>query len=74
MKGHGKMAKWDRITRITIGIILVITTLAQLFPTNWYPYAYILTAIGIANIVFPIIGWCPLYAAVGFSTCKIRNK
>ena len=74
-KGDGKMATWDRIVRIIVGTVLVyVTVFSALLPASWYPYAYILTVIGVLNIIFPITGWCPLYAGIGFSTCNIKNR
>ena len=73
-KGDGKMATWDRVLRIIVGIILIYITIWNVLPEGWYPYAYILVLLGLLNIIFSIIGWCPPYALFGFSTCKIQNR
>lgn len=73
-KGDGQMASWDRALRIIVGIALVYITVWHVLPASWYPYAYILTLLGLLNIVFSIVGWCPPYALFGFSSCRIKDR
>lgn len=52
----------ERIVRIVAG--LGITSLAFWGPTNaWY-------LLGLIPLLTGLIGWCPPYAMLGFSTCK----
>jgi Protein of unknown function (DUF2892) len=52
----------ERIIRIVAGI--VILSLAFVGPKS--PWAYL----GIVPLATGLIGWCPPYALLGFSTCK----
>ncbi len=52
----------ERIIRIIAG--LVILSLAIAGPKS--PWAYL----GIVPLVSGIVGWCPPYQLLGFSTCK----
>jgi hypothetical protein len=52
----------DRIIRVIAGI--AILSLAFAGPQT--PWAYL----GIVPLATGIIGWCPPYSLLGFSTCK----
>ncbi len=52
----------DRIVRIIAGI--GITSLAFVGPQT--PWAFL----GLIPLATGLIGWCPPYAVLGFSTCK----
>ncbi len=52
----------ERIVRIVLG--LAVLTLAFVGPKT--PWAYL----GIVPIATGLMGWCPPYALLGFSTCK----
>lgn len=56
------MADWDRIIRIVFGFIFIV--LAIIKGSLWW----ILGVLGIVFIVTSIIGYCPLYAVIGFKT------
>lgn len=56
------MADWDRIIRIVLGFIFIV--LAIIKGSLWW----ILGVLGIVFIVTSIIGYCPLYAVIGFKT------
>lgn len=57
----------ERIVRIVLGIILV--SLAFVGPKNlWF-------LLGAIPLVTGILGWCPPYQLLGFSTCPLeKNK
>ncbi|MCX7793782.1 MAG: DUF2892 domain-containing protein [Thermodesulfovibrionales bacterium] len=56
------MADWDRITRIILGFLFI--TIAIIKGSLWW----ILGALGIIFIATSIVGFCPLYAILGFKT------
>jgi hypothetical protein len=55
----------DRVIRIIAGI--AILSLAFVGPQS--PWAYL----GIIPLATGLIGWCPPYALLGISTCKISK-
>jgi hypothetical protein len=52
----------ERVARVVLGI--AVLSLAFIGPQS--PWAYL----GIIPLTTGVIGWCPLYALFGFSTCK----
>jgi Protein of unknown function (DUF2892) len=55
----------DRILRIVIGAVLVIlAATGQVGVWGW---------LGLLLLGTGLIGWCPPYSLLGFSTCKNRN-
>jgi len=55
----------DRITRITIGLILIALASAHILG----PWAWL----GVVVVSTGAIGWCPPYALFGWSTCKPQS-
>ncbi len=56
----------DRIARIVVGSIL----LALVFVGPQTPWGWI----GLVPLLTGLIGWCPLYTALGFNTCPVGGK
>ena len=55
----------DKIIRIVLGLALIAATLMGALPVwGW---------IGIVHLATGLMGWCPPYAILGFSTCKTKN-
>ena len=55
----------DKIIRIVLGLALIAATLMGALPVwGW---------IGIVPLATGLMGWCPPYAILGFSTCKPKN-
>ena len=55
----------DKIIRIVLGLALLTATLMGALPVwGW---------IGIVPLATGLMGWCPPYAILGFSTCKTKN-
>jgi hypothetical protein len=55
----------DRIFRIVLGVLLIAFAIPIGFPVtgwNWVGW------IGIVPILTALIGWCPLYAVLGWSS------
>jgi hypothetical protein len=59
------VGKTDRVIRVLIGLALLIGGIY--FGSGW-------GAIGLVPLLTAAIGWCPLYAPFGLSTCSIENK
>ncbi len=55
----------DRILRIAIGIVLI--GLAATGTVGWWGW------LGIVPFATGLIGWCPPYAILGWSTCKMKG-
>lgn len=56
----------ERIIRVVAGVILIL--LAFVGPKNpWF-------LLGIVPLLTGILGWCPPYAILGISTCKLKDK
>ncbi len=55
----------DRIVRIVIGVALIAATLTGAIGVwGW---------VGVVPLVTALMGWCPPYAILGFSTCKMKK-
>lgn len=51
----------DRAVRVIAGIVLIgLVFVGPQTPWGW---------IGLIPLVTGLVGWCPLYAALGLSTC-----
>ena len=56
------MATWDRAARVVVGLALIALTLTGVIGVwGW---------IGVIPVATGLIGNCPLYSILGFSTCK----
>jgi len=52
----------DRILRILVGLVLIgLVATGQI---GWWGW------LGVIPLATGLIGWCPPYAMLGFSTCK----
>ncbi len=52
----------DKVVRILVGLALI----ALVFVGPQTPWGWI----GVPVILIALVGWCPLYKLVGFSSCK----
>lgn len=59
-------ATWDRIARVVLG--LGVLSLAFTGPQT--PWGYL----GAIFVLTGLVGFCPLYAIVGLSTCPTRSS
>lgn len=56
----------ERIIRVVVGLVLV--PMAFVGPANlWF-------LVGLVPLATGLIGWCPLYTLLGFSTCPMKNR
>lgn len=65
----------DRIARIVIGAVLVLLPLVSglaIFANPVWLWASLI--VGAVLIVTGLVRFCPLYAALGLSSCKVRNR
>ena len=63
------MGNIDRTIRIIVGLVLIGLFIGKI--TSGV-FGIILAIVGLANIVFSIIGSCPVYPIFGWSTCKTK--
>jgi hypothetical protein len=55
----------DRIIRILVGLVLIgLTATGSIGLWGW---------LGLVPLATGLVGWCPPYAMLGLSTCKVRN-
>jgi membrane protein implicated in regulation of membrane protease activity len=55
----------DRIIRIILGVVLVgLTVTGKVGVWGW---------LGVVPLATGLIGWCPPYAILGFSTCSMKK-
>ena len=53
----------DRTVRVILGLVLIGVGYSM---NSWWG------AVGLIPLVTGLVGWCPLYAIAGFSTCKVK--
>jgi hypothetical protein len=54
----------DRVLRILVGLGLI--ALAASGTVGWWGW------LGVVPLLTGLVGWCPPYAMLGFSTCKMK--
>lgn len=59
-------AGWDRIARITLGIVFIVGGLVAVGGTA----GYIMAAIGLVPLTTGLMGWCPIYSVLKIGTHK----
>jgi hypothetical protein len=57
----------DRIIRIVIGVALIAWALTGTSSAAVWGW------VGIVPLVTGLIGWCPPYAILGMSSCKVKS-
>lgn len=60
----------DRMIRLVLGIVMVVLYFSE---TLTGTLGYVLMAVGVVFVVTSMIGFCPLYAIVGFNTCPAKK-
>ncbi len=58
------VGKIDRISRVLLGLIIIAV---GIYFKSWWGI------IGIIPLVTAAIGWCPLYALFGLSSCSTKR-
>lgn len=56
----------DRILRIILGLVLI--GLAATGTVGWWGW------LGVVPLATGLVGWCPPYAILGLSSCRMRPK
>ena len=60
----------DRVARIVIGLALIAFAIPIGFaPTGWNWIGWI----GVVPLLTAFVGFCPLYALLGVSTCEVKR-
>ncbi|MER3400842.1 MAG: DUF2892 domain-containing protein [Thermoflexus sp.] len=59
------MAGWDRIVRVILAVVFIMVSA---FVLRFNTLGIILTIIGVVFVLTSLVGWCPLYTALGFRT------
>jgi hypothetical protein len=59
------VGSFDRILRILVGLVLI--GLAFNGNIGWWGW------LGVVPLATGLIGWCPPYALLGLSTCRVRQ-
>jgi membrane protein implicated in regulation of membrane protease activity len=55
----------DRVLRIVLGLVLIgLTLTGNIGVWGW---------LGIVPLATGLLGWCPPYAMLGFSTCAVKK-
>lgn len=60
----------DRIVRVAAGIALLAVALLGIVAS---PLSLVAGAVGVILVATGALGFCPLYALVGFSTCPVKR-
>jgi hypothetical protein len=60
-------ANWDRIARVVLGIVLLVLGLTGVAAGV---LGIVLDILGVVLLVTGLVGFCPLYSLVKFSTKK----
>ena len=55
----------ERVARIALGLILI--GLAATGTVGWWGW------LGVVPLATGLLGWCPPYAMLGLSTCRMRK-
>ncbi len=58
----------DRILRIVVGVVLLALFFS--YPGAWWRYWALL---GVVPLVTGLFGTCPVYSALGLSTCPVKK-
>jgi K+-transporting ATPase A subunit len=65
------MGSMDRMVRLFIAVILGLSAFNGMITGVWAVVAYAVTAI---FILTSLVGFCPLYAVFGISTCSLKKE
>jgi K+-transporting ATPase A subunit len=65
------MGSMDRMVRIFVAVMLGLAAFNGMITGVWAIVAYAVTAI---FILTSLVGFCPLYAVFGISTCSLKKE
>ncbi len=60
----------DRTIRAILGVLLIILAFTMLKVTDGEILGIIAAAVGAVFLLTALVGFCPAYKLIGFSTCK----
>ena len=64
------MGKTDKMIRLIIAVVLAVIVIIEIVPI---PYNYVAFAVSLVLLLTSTLNFCPLYALLGKSTCKIKE-
>lgn len=70
MKAMRNLGHHERIIRVSIGFVLLASSGFSILP-GWGDL--LLMAVGLIALLTGIIGYCPVWQAVGINTCKVTH-
>ena len=62
-------ANWDRIGRAALGVVLLIVGFAV-----GGGFGVVIGVVALIPLVTGAVGWCPIYALLGFRTNRAGNE
>jgi Protein of unknown function (DUF2892) len=65
------MGSMDRMVRLFIAVILGLSAFTGMITDTWAIVAYAVTAV---FLLTSLVGFCPLYAVFGISTCSLKKE
>jgi K+-transporting ATPase A subunit len=65
------MGSMDRMVRMFIAVILGLSAFMGMITGVWAIVAYAVTAV---FLLTSLVGFCPLYAVFGISTCSLKKE
>jgi K+-transporting ATPase A subunit len=65
------MSSMDRMVRVFVAVILGLAAFNGMITGVWAIVTYAVTAI---FILTSLVGFCPLYAVFGISTCPLKKE
>ncbi len=63
-------AGWDRIARVVLGVVLLIVGFGVMSGTA----GVVVGVIAFVPLLTGLVGWCPLYAVLGFRTNTFSHE
>ncbi len=60
----------DRIIRVIAGVALLVIGFTGIVPGIW---GTVIGIVGLIPLATGLLGFCPLYALFGFSTCPVQK-
>jgi len=64
-------AGWDRIARIVLGAVVLYLGWSGTVDGGLGDF---LRVFGLVPLITGVVGWCPIYAALGFRTNRKRSR